>query len=96
MNCLKCDGRTRAYDSRTRDGVRWRRRECEVCGHRFSTYEVPEGHFTPLWQDQVIVESLKGIQTSIQELLDFRSTGFSTEGIEAIFKKISRQGDDAE
>jgi transcriptional regulator NrdR family protein len=27
----------------TRYGWRWRLRDCEECGHRWSTYEVPAG-----------------------------------------------------
>ena len=44
MNCPKCKWPTRVIDSREIDqgkGIR-RRRECEKCGHRFTTYERPE------------------------------------------------------
>ena len=44
MNCPKCKWPTKVVDSREIDqgkGIR-RRRECEKCGHRFTTYERPE------------------------------------------------------
>ena len=41
MNCPKCgsdDGFVR--ESRTRNSNRYRRRQCNVCGYRFSTLEI--------------------------------------------------------
>lgn len=44
FTCPKCQcSAIRVVDSRgfaARDGIR-RRRECEKCGHRFTTYEIP-------------------------------------------------------
>ena len=46
MRCPRCEnGTTRVIDSRDLENgstIR-RRRECEACGHRFTTYERPEG-----------------------------------------------------
>src|SRR5919112_5051923 len=46
MRCPTCEhDTTRVIDSRDLDSgssIR-RRRECEACGHRFTTYERPEG-----------------------------------------------------
>jgi transcriptional repressor NrdR len=46
MRCPRCEeGATRVIDSRDLENgstIR-RRRECEACGHRFTTYERPEG-----------------------------------------------------
>ena len=46
MRCPRCDATgTRVIDSRDLEGgttIR-RRRECEACAHRFTTYERPEG-----------------------------------------------------
>jgi transcriptional repressor NrdR len=46
MHCPRCEATgTRVIDSRDLDAgstIR-RRRECEACGHRFTTYERPEG-----------------------------------------------------
>ena len=44
MNCPKCKWPTRVIDSRETEDWREirRRRECERCGHRFTTYERPQ------------------------------------------------------
>ena len=46
MRCPRCEnGTTRVIDSRDLENATTirRRRECESCGHRFTTYERPEG-----------------------------------------------------
>lgn len=40
MDCTRCDGDTRVIDTRPSMGTERRRRECKVCGHRFTTMEV--------------------------------------------------------
>lgn len=43
MNCPECGSPiTCIVNSRHKNGTIRRRRECEVCGNRFSTYEVNE------------------------------------------------------
>lgn len=39
MLCPKCGGQSTVIDSRMISGTVRRRRECEQCGHRFSTEE---------------------------------------------------------
>ncbi len=44
MKCEKCGScNTDVFDTRLRkdDTIRWRRRACKDCGHRWSTVEVP-------------------------------------------------------
>jgi transcriptional regulator NrdR family protein len=40
VRCLKCDSETSVVDSRDIVGGRRRRRECKLCGYRFTTVEV--------------------------------------------------------
>lgn len=40
MNCPRCNTKSIVKDSRPSPGTWRRRRECEGCGHRFSTYEI--------------------------------------------------------
>lgn len=50
MKCIKCDGKTSVIDSRSDKnrpnissvplGSPYRRRECEKCGFRYSTFEI--------------------------------------------------------
>lgn len=41
MKCPKCGAETKVIDSRIRESANsiWRRRECERCGNRETTYE---------------------------------------------------------
>ena len=43
MKCLLCPGGTHVLDSRYTKGLeaQRRRRKCDRCGHRFTTYELP-------------------------------------------------------
>lgn len=62
MTCPHCDGETRVVDSRpTQDNVR-RRRQCLICGERFTTVEV----------DIDMFERMQGIEASrkIKEAVD--------------------------
>lgn len=40
MTCPKCNESTKVIDSRTDEDSTERRRECVVCGFRFSTVEI--------------------------------------------------------
>lgn len=40
MRCPECGGATHVYDSRMSGDETRRRRECDKCKHRFTTFEV--------------------------------------------------------
>lgn len=40
VQCPRCNGESRVFNSRDVNGARWRRRRCVQCGHRYSTYEI--------------------------------------------------------
>lgn len=40
MTCPKCNNKTKVIDSMTDEDSTTRRRECMVCGYRFSTIEI--------------------------------------------------------
>lgn len=42
VHCPFCSGETKVVDKRDGEGSTRRRRECEACGKRFTTYERPE------------------------------------------------------
>lgn len=42
MNCLYCGENTKVIDTRATENAMRRRRECETCEKRFTTYERPE------------------------------------------------------
>lgn len=39
MRCPECGGETKVVESRMWAGIRWRRRQCDVCNLRFYTTE---------------------------------------------------------
>ena len=44
MQCPKCSSkRLKTYDVRHRDGGKWRRRRCDNCNHRVTTFESING-----------------------------------------------------
>ena len=51
MNCPRCGGKTGVVDCRRLNGTMRRRRECKVCGGRFSTEEhiIPETRQSKVW-----------------------------------------------
>ena len=49
MDCTKCNSYTEVIDSRTlSDGHIRRRRRCLLCGHRFSSVEIPAEEYKQL------------------------------------------------
>lgn len=64
-NCTKCDGPTFVKDSRKYDlGLIRRRRECERCGHRHSTLELPcdfdvNSADVVRWATEIVTETIR-------------------------------------
>lgn len=83
MMCPKCDSlNLRAVDVRPRNvgNVNYRRRECLDCGHRFSTFELPEGEinaiagkiFAARLKKKLSARMAEIIGETFAELADFR------------------------
>ena len=74
--CPDCDGSTTITDSRLRpDGAIHRRRECLVCGFRFSTIEVEEFMYDDASRAEIIrlrehIERLEDYIRRIRETVD--------------------------
>jgi transcriptional regulator NrdR family protein len=67
MDCPKCGCGTYVVDSRQKPYRVYRRRECRVCGHRFSTSEMNEAHIRKLLDD--FVDSFREkVETSIGDI----------------------------
>lgn len=45
MNCPKCGCDTFVIDTRSRGQAVKRRRRCQGCGHRFTTYEISKDFY---------------------------------------------------
>lgn len=40
--CSKCGAGSTVYETRESETTVWRRRECRICHHRWTTYEAPQ------------------------------------------------------
>jgi len=89
MKCPKCNAESKVMDSRDRTtppAIR-RRRECLLCGHRWTTYEIKSDLVDLLWNTmrkfkQVSQEKMRENLTlaDILSLLDLIQTMEGTEG----------------
>lgn len=61
--CPQCQSACRVFNTRARNGHVWRRRECLVCGHRFSTTEAPTA-------DQEALERLVDLPITLRRLAE--------------------------
>lgn len=59
MKCPSCgENNNQIYDSRYHtQKVKWRRRKC-ICGHRFTTYEIPEETYNNLLEKSKYLDQL--------------------------------------
>ena len=60
MNCPKCNGAVFVVDSRPTDGTIIRRRCCQECGNRFSTYEVSKEQYNLLKKIRDVLKNENG------------------------------------
>ena len=68
--CLKCDGVSTVFNSRVdKNGWRWRRRECTVCEHRWTTYEVPAELLTSLRAFIALAQQAKQHVDTLNDLI---------------------------
>jgi len=66
VNCPQCQSNTTVIDSSGDESIR-RRRQCESCGHRFTTYELRVVELARVWQ---LSRELSGL---VAELLPVQS-----------------------
>jgi transcriptional regulator NrdR family protein len=67
MNCPKCNEKTRILNAKEQRNKR--RRQCTVCGYRFSTYEITEDAYDRLLQGSKIPEQMVSLQPDELELI---------------------------
>ena len=65
MNCPKCGSGTYVVDSRTKEFSVYRRRECRVCGNRFTTAETDSERFK-----QLLEKTLVDLKGKLDEAMD--------------------------
>ena len=71
LYCDKCGSHNvRIYNSRESDGIRWRARECSMCGNRFFTYEIRKEDLDDLIQRENCKKYLMRVRDVINKMLE--------------------------
>lgn len=70
VQCPKCNGESHVIDSRDEESARRRRRKCDSCGHRYTTYEIHAEEYNRIRKLKVeaariepVIETLRAIAT---------------------------------
>lgn len=71
INCPRCNSDSAVKDSRTRAEYRIRRRECERCGHRYTTYETTEIPAT-----NVLMQRAAALPEEVRWVMDRQIRGY--------------------
>ena len=79
MTCDGCRGDTKVIDSRASDNITRRRRECETCGARFTTYEVRDELYDLLRGHQRIAKKIQDARAGLNSVLDIIETSLPEE-----------------
>jgi len=69
VNCPKCDAETSVIDSRFALGTVRRRRQCDACGHRFTTREVNQEDWESLRESVRRAELHRSIAETLRTLV---------------------------
>ncbi len=59
MKCNRCEGSTKVVDTRYRNGMVIRRRECTACKHRYSTKEIEVRVIKEIKKAKEFLENIK-------------------------------------
>lgn len=61
VQCPKCNGESHVIDSRDEESARRRRRKCDSCGHRYSTYEIHAEEYNRIRKLEPVITALQAI-----------------------------------
>ena len=71
LNCDKCGSNNlKVYNSRESNEIRWRARECLMCGNRFTSYEIRKEDLDDLLQLRKCKNSLSIIKDLIDAIIN--------------------------
>lgn len=70
MLCTKCHNETNVTDSRTNGATVKRRRACQVCGHRFTTFEVTIVNEEKMQMKNLVVLDRRAVADTLRSALD--------------------------
>lgn len=68
IQCPECNGESRVTDSRDGIDARRRRRECYICKHRYTTYEIHAEQYDKLQTLRVDTEQFDSIIATLRAI----------------------------
>lgn len=73
MECPKCGDQVKVIDSRVRqtktsEGIIYRRRKCPVCNFRFSTFEITEARLKILMSAQIQLKAMRDMMSGADSI----------------------------
>lgn len=66
VQCPKCNGESKVIDSRDEESARRRRRQCNGCGNRYTTYEIHADEYNRIRQLKVSVAEIEPVINTLR------------------------------
>lgn len=61
IQCPQCNGESHVVDSRDEETARRRRRQCDSCHHRYTTYEIHADEFNRIRKLEPVITTLRAV-----------------------------------
>lgn len=80
VQCPKCNGESKVVDSRDEELARRRRRQCNICKHRYTTYEIHADEYNRIRRLKVDAARIEPVISTLQAIVDqFGATNGTTK-----------------
>lgn len=70
VQCPKCNGESKVIDSRDEESARRRRRQCDKCSYRYTTYEIHADEYNRIRRLRVSVAQIEPVITTLQSIMN--------------------------
>lgn len=68
VQCPKCNGESKVIDSRDEESARRRRRRCERCKYRYTTYEIHADEYNRIRRLKVDAAQIEPVITTLRSI----------------------------
>lgn len=69
VQCPKCNGESKVIDSRDEESARRRRRQCDKCKHRYTTYEIHADEYNRIRRLKVNVAQIEPVIATLRAIV---------------------------
>lgn len=69
VQCPKCNGESKVIDSRDEETARRRRRQCDNCNHRYSTYEIHADEYNRIRKLKVDAAQIEPVIATLRAIV---------------------------